>query len=127
MKPYESTIVACESCGLHRVAQHPIQYCYKCQHDEYERAFAALRQQSSHTHLLGVDVYSDIIYVWADGVVSGIEGRMDRFLRHRKTDELVSRITELEAENRDLLAENARFRRRLEKPTPRQSDAKGEE
>ncbi len=104
----------CEVCGLSRVEQHPIQLCYRCDREAYEAAFAKLRQQRAYTHLLGVDVYTDCIYIWADGVVAAIEGRADRFLRVQKVDDLVARLTELEKENRDVLAENARLRRRLE-------------
>jgi hypothetical protein len=64
--------------------------------------------------LLGVDRYSDTIYVYAGGVVAAIEGRAERMLRYRDADKLVARIRELEEENKTVLAENARFRRRLE-------------
>lgn len=110
------TIVRCEKCGLYRTDGHPIPHCSQCERKEYDATFAELRAQVSQTHLLGVDPYSDSIYVWANGVVVAIEGRVDRALRLRSADGLVSRIAELEAENREVLAENARMRRRLDGP-----------
>ena len=104
----------CETCGLYRYDGHPIPHCLNCEREAYAKAFADLRTQVSQTHLLGVDPYSDSIYVWANGTVAAIEGRLDRAMRLRTADEMVSRITALETENRDVLAENARLRRRLE-------------
>jgi hypothetical protein len=104
----------CETCGQTRVEQHPIPHCPRCERGPYEAAFATLRMHMGYTHLLGVDPYSDRIYVWTNGVVAAIEGRVDRVLRISKTDEMVARIMDLEKENKDVLAENARLRRRLE-------------
>lgn len=113
MKSHHVTFVRCE-CGLTRVAEHPIQHCYACEREAYDASFARLRADRSYTHFLGIDPYSDTIYVHGEGVTLAIEGRVDRMLRVSKVDELVRRITDLETENRDVLAENARLRRRLE-------------
>lgn len=110
-------ITQCERCGLSRTEGHPIKFCFGCEKDAYGAAFAELRAARRDAHLLGYDPYSDCIYVWTDGVVVAIEGRADRIIRLRKTDEMVRRITDLETENRDVLAENARLRRRLETDT----------
>jgi len=113
------TYSTCANCDLTRVDQHPIPYCYGCDREAYEREFVELRKQRSFTHFLGYDPYVDCLYVWADGIVSAIEGRVEKCLRVRKVDDLVRRITDLETENKNVLAENARLRRRLEgKPSP---------
>lgn len=118
MRSHVVNYVKCE-CGVTRIAEHPIPHCPRCQREAYDAVFAALRQDAAYTHLLGVDPYSDCIYVAGDGVVLAIEGRADRALRTQKVDDLVRRITDLETENRDVLAENARLRRRLDGSLPR--------
>jgi hypothetical protein len=105
---------ACESCGMHKTEGHPIPHCYGCDREGYDRAFAELRKDPPKTHFLGYDPYTDILYVWVNGNVAGVEGRCDKYIRVRKIDDLVRRITDLEGENKDVLAENARLRRRLE-------------
>jgi hypothetical protein len=104
----------CEGCGYTRPTDHPIDVCPGCDEAAYNARFAEMRKDHGPTYLLGVDHYSDTIYVWSRGVVAAIEGRTNRMLRYTQTDKLVNELTALKEENKDLLAENARFRRRLE-------------
>jgi hypothetical protein len=101
-------------CGLSRPTDHPIDLCPRCDEAAYDARFADLRKDFGPTYYLGIDHYSDTIYVWSRGVVAAIEGRLNRMLRYTQTDKLVNELTTLKEENKDLLAENARLRRRLE-------------
>ena len=102
------------ACGYTNRADHPIPHCFQCERPAYEKAFAEMRERADYGIFLGHDPYAEALYFWRDGKVIGVEGRFYAIFRNRTHDQLVADLTKVETENRDLLAENARLRRRLE-------------
>lgn len=114
-----SEFIQCQNCQMYRHSEHPIQHCYGCEREDYDKSFTALRQLSARAHLLGIDEYRDAFFIYVQGQVCAVDGMLLRRVTYQSSDKLLRRITDLEAENKDVLAENARFRRRLEgKPSP---------
>ena len=112
------TIIKCETCGMSRDSRHPIRSCSRCQSDEYEAQVALLRRSARAAIPLGHDPYNGRLFFWLDGITIGIGAMLARCMSGEGRDALVRRITDLEAENKDVLAENARMRRALEGRKP---------
>ncbi len=111
--------IRCDGCGMYRPADHPISVCHSCEKETYEAKFAELRKQTVQAGLIGTDPYRDDVYIYAGDQVFCFGGQLLRTLQRRDTDSLIRRVSDLEAENTLVLAENARLRRRLDgKPPP---------
>lgn len=104
----------CLTCGGWSMS--PIEVCKRCFPDDYAAAFRHIREEASTLLYVDSDPYSDALY-WTSidkTLAYRTTGILHRFGESRSHAALVDRLRELENENRDVLAENARLRRRLE-------------
>ena len=105
----------CENCR--RVNVEPIVACPRCQRSEYHAEIAAARDTACEAHAVAVDPYSGGLLAWdGDRWIAIRDARIVLMCGDQtNTDKLVKEAMQLRDENKELLVENARLRRSLER------------
>jgi hypothetical protein len=107
--------VRCPECGRSSLRGVP------CQCDEvgWREWFRKIRAAARPLYFIAVDMYGNSHY-WLDNMGNPFRAAgMAMYLAERQLDSrdaLIAELTKLREENRDVLAENARLRRRLDGP-----------
>ena len=114
----------CE-CGM--TLERPWTTCFRCQPEARKVEAQAFHEQAREARILDVDRYADgLLARTAEGIIVWVRdaGLTMRMCGASSREDLVSTSMRLKDENTELLAENARLRRRLDGASPKRCEAK---
>lgn len=104
------------ACGMHH--ERPWMTCFRCNPEGHRTEAAVFREASVEARLLDIDPYSDGILARTEaGIIVRVRdvGLALRLGGTRSREELVTKAQLLADENKELLVENAKLRRSLER------------
>jgi hypothetical protein len=117
-------IIEVWKCECGRTLERPWTTCFRCQPEARRVEADAFREQAREARILDVDRYSDgLIARTSEGIIVWVRdaGLTMRMCGTTSREDLVSTSMRLKDENRELLVENARLRRALERVTDKRS------
>ncbi len=104
----------CE-CGMSH--EDPWTSCFRCDPEKRRTEAEAFRARAIEARILDVTAYDELVARTADGLVIRMRdaGMALRCRGAQSREEVVTQAMALKDENKELLAENARLRRQLER------------
>lgn len=116
---HEQSFIRCRTCNVCFVS--PTTICERCDPRGWQEEQERWRASAISVRAVGMDRYAmSIIAIMPDGrfVSVGDAWNIMRNGEYKHHDDLIRDLTALKKENTELLAENARMRRRLENKKP---------
>lgn len=107
----------CETCGMCWLT--PSTVCHRCKPEEHREEYRGFLASATVVRAVYIDLYESLVAVDALGNFFHVRDARQLMygLPTKHLDTIVSDLTAMKTESTELLAENARLRRRLEKKT----------